>query len=226
MSRSFWSILYWIPVRRTDEMLFAEAWSQALDAGMEISHSIFVAAQANPSRRLRAALFEMTCHCRTGYSLEASLAKTRIAVGRDLLGAIRVGEEHGCLSKQLAAFGRRRHANPAECLAAAIGRPTEVSLFAAALADLLSDRKLTLWLVQDAALLAAGTGTKLARVVEEVTEQMKGGVEFSRALRAYPKMFDQFFCRLIEATAERQSLRRVLLRMSGAVGQLNEIPSP
>src|SRR5580765_7885578 len=108
-SRSLWYCLYWIPVGRYQQMLFAEALSQALAAGLEISTALLVAGDATPSRRFRSAIQQMATICRTGYSLEISLSKTRIAVGGELLAAFRVGEERGSLAEHLASYARRCH---------------------------------------------------------------------------------------------------------------------
>ena len=71
-SRSLWAWLYWLPVRRTDQTLFAEALSQTLGAGLEISAAIGIAASVHPNRRFRAALREMVTNCRRAMERELS----------------------------------------------------------------------------------------------------------------------------------------------------------
>lgn len=211
-SRSYWAWLYWWPVRRADQALFAEALNQALTAELEISAAVRLAGAAMPGRRFRAAVLEMAANCRIGYSLTQSLARTGVAVGRELLAALTVGEERGDLPGALAAFARRRE-GVSRRLAAAVGRGPEVTRFAAALARLLREHRLTVRLVEDAGRLAAGDGSAFAKVVERVAEEMRNGDSFSKALARQPRTFDPLFCALVGGPNQRDRLRLVLARL-------------
>jgi type II secretory pathway component PulF len=213
-SRSTWSYLYWLPIRQFDQMLFAEAFSQGLAAGLAVSNAVAVAAYAVRSRRFRAALREMAGNCRIGYSLETSLTRTRVAVGGGLLAALRVGQDQGCLIEQLSAFARRCDPHSAHRLGVAVGRRDDVRHFAAALAGLLVDRRLTIELIQDAAEAAAGKKSRLAAAAERVCEEMSGGAGFDEALRREPRTFDPLFGALLSAADRHDRLRMVLLKLA------------
>jgi hypothetical protein len=126
--------------QRDDQLVFTEALSQVLAAGVEVSRAVAAAAVRSP--RLREALRGMAIDCRRGYTLAESLSRTGAAAGDELLAALAVGEERGDLPESLAAFARRCDPRPGPRLAAAVGRPAEVTRFAAALARLLRDRPL------------------------------------------------------------------------------------
>jgi type II secretory pathway component PulF len=125
--RTVRATLFWKPIRRHEQMLFAEALSQALSAGIEISTAIIVALEANPSYRFRLALREMGKYCRSGYPLERALTKTGVGVGGQLLAALRIGEENGKLAEMLMAYARASCANPVAKLAEALRRPAKVN---------------------------------------------------------------------------------------------------
>lgn len=211
--KSLWSWSYWWPVRKTDQMVFAEALSQALAAGLEISRAVATAAEACPRRRFRAALHEMAANCRVGYTLLESLARTGVVVSDELLAALAVGEERGDLSGSLAAFARRGGARPGARLAAAVRRRPEATRFAAALARLLQNRRLTVGLVKDAARLAAGDESAFAKAIGQVAEEMRNGTPFPQALAQQTSAFDPFFCALIGCPDGRDRLRTVLARL-------------
>src|SRR5437868_1968735 len=80
---------------------------------------------------------------------------------------------------QMPAFARRSDPRPGARLAAALGRPAEATRFAAALARLLAEHKLTVRLVEDAARLAAGAGSGFARIGGRVAEAMRNGATFA-----------------------------------------------
>jgi type II secretory pathway component PulF len=195
-------------------MLFAEACSQGLAAGLEVGKAVAVAADAVRSYRFRAALREMAGNCRIGYCLEASLTRTGAAVGGELLAALRVGQDQGCLAERLAAFARCCDPCAANRLAAAVGRREEVRRFAATLAALLVDRRLTIELIRDAAEAAAGSKSRFATVVQRVCDEMDNGAAFHEALRREPRTFDPFFCALVGAPNGRDDLRGVLSRLA------------
>lgn len=199
------------PIRGRDQALFAEALSQALSAGIEISAAVAVAANANPSFRFKQALGEMASHCRAGYSIEASLKKTGAIVADALLSALRIGEYHGCLARNLSVFAHRTIPRVEEQLARAVGRPPEATRFAAALADLLTDRRLTTDLIQDAAALAAEKHSTFRRIIKRVVVDIKNGEPFAQAIQGHVNGFDSLFCELVAATSRRQELRAVLM---------------
>jgi type II secretory pathway component PulF len=199
-------------------MLFAEALSQALAAGVDVSGAVAVAARATPSRRFRAALREMAANCRVGYTLADSLSRTGAAVGGELLAALDVGEERGDLPGSLAVFACQCGPRPGARLAAAVGQRPEATRFAAALARLLGDRRLTVGLVEEAARLAAGDGSAFAAAAERVVAAMRDGATFPQALARESGSFDPLFCALVGAPDGRDGLRAVLARLGEASG--------
>lgn len=216
MSRRFaWpQILNW-PISRAHQGLFAEALSQSLAAGVDVSGSVVAAAQANPSRRFRKALLRMGTFCRSGYDLETSLKRTGVPVAKELLAALRVGEDRGRLAELLAAFARRCDPRIHQRLAEAVSRPDEATRFAGALAILLADHPLTIDLVEDAAHLAGADSPSFRRVMRTVVNSMKGGAPFSDALTLSSTFIDPLFCLLVSAPTERSHLRAVLARIAG-----------
>lgn len=208
--------LSWWPVRRADQVLFAEALSQALAAGVDPSGAVAAAAGAVRTQRFRAALNEMAANCRRGYTLAESLSRTGAAVRGELLAALTVGEERGDLAGSLAEFARQCDPRASQRLAAAVGRRPEVTRFAAALARLLRDRPLTVRLIEDAARLAAGDGSAFATAVGRVAEAMRGGTPFPDALADEPGTFDPLFRTLVDAPDGRDGLRAVLARVGEA----------
>jgi type II secretory pathway component PulF len=197
-------------------MLFAEALSQALAAGVEVSSAIEVAAEANPSRRFRAVLKEMAVNCRIGYSIAGSLSRTAAGVGGDLIAAIEVGEEQGDLPEALAAFARRNGSRKGARLAAAIGRQPEVTQFAVNLARLLAGRRMTIDLVETAGRLAAGKNSGFAETIRRVTKDMRDGSSLEGALSRWPATFDPLFCTLVGSQKSREHRRAVLARLGEA----------
>jgi len=217
-----WRFSRWLsrwPICLTDQVIFAEALSQALAAGLDPIGAINAAAGVVRSPRFRAALGEMAANCERGYTLAESLSRTKVFVDGELLAALAVGEERGDLPGWLAAFARRHEPRPGRRLAASVGRRPEVTRFAAALARLLKDRPLTVPLIEDAARLAAGEGSPFALAVGRLAEAMCEGVAFSEALATEESMFDPFFCALVAVPEQRGQLRAVLAR----VGEASEV---
>jgi len=194
-------------------MLFAEAFSQTLTAGLEVNRALTVAAGAVRSRRFRSALREMASNYRAGDTLADSLSRTGVVVSGELLAALAIGEERGGLADQLAAFAGRCNPHPRARLAAAVGRPPATTRFATALAQLLKDHRLTVGLIEDAAQLAAGQSSAFTAVVRRVTEAMRAGSTFAEALGQEPGTFDPLFCNLVGAPEGRDHLRAVLARL-------------
>lgn len=210
-----WTWLRWLPIRHVHQVVFAESLSQALLAGLPTDKAIRLAADVNPGRRFRGALREMSHYLRTGYDLEECLLKTGVRVRKELLAALRVGEERGCLAEQLSAYARRYAPHPEDLLASALGRRAEVTRFARALAILMKERGLTVGLVEEAGELAAGAGSSFVTVARRVAQTMTNGCPFSEALQMESKTFDLLFCRLVAAADHRDKLIAVLSRLGG-----------
>ncbi|OWK45009.1 type II secretion system F family protein [Fimbriiglobus ruber] len=209
------------PVRRSNQVLFAEALSQLLSAGVELTRALQAAGEANPSSRFRAALLRMNYLCQTGKSLADSLSQTNVRVAGGLLTALEVGEERGCLAEQLAAFARWHDPQAGARLAAEVGRSPGAARFAAALATLLSDRRLTVSLVEDAGRLAGG-GNRFNQTIGRLATSVRNGVTFTDALAREKATFDPLFCLMVKTPEHRSELRAVLARL----GEDVPLPAP
>ena len=210
--RAGWSLWRWLPVPRNAQLLFAETLSQMVDADVEPSWALAVAARINPSLRFRGALRELLEHFRLGNSLAASLEMTRAWVDSRLVAALRVGQERGCLAAELSAYAHRGNPQIAARLARSLRRPPAAGRFAAVLSRLLTDHKLTVKLVGDAAAMVEGS-YRFRRDVADVQEDMQAGNMFSKALAKRRRTFDLLFCTCVEASQERAHLRKVLARL-------------
>lgn len=212
--RNFWTLPTLLApfarVRPADQVVFAEALSQLLAAGVELSHAIVAAADATPARRFRRALRAMAAAHRAGTDLERSLTRTGVRVSDRLLAALAVGEERGRLPELLAEFARTLDPRPGRRLAAAVGRPLEAARFAAALAGLMADRPLSPRLVEDAGRLA-GRGARAA--AEQVAEALRDGQPLAEALAFAPATFDPLFRLLVTTPVHREHVRSVLVRL-------------
>jgi type II secretory pathway component PulF len=211
--RSAWAMLYWWPIRRADQSLFAEALSQALAAGLDVGAAMRVTASIIPGPRFRAAVREMASHVRCGLTLAESLRVTGANVAGELLAALAVGEERGDLPGALTGFARQCGRDPGRRLAVAVRRRPEAVRFAASLSRLLRDQKLTVDLVEDAGRLAAGDKSTFTDAVRGVAEEMRSGAGFSEALSRESRFFDRFFCTLVGTADGRDPLRTVLARL-------------
>jgi type II secretory pathway component PulF len=210
-------------IHLVDQVLFAEALSQLLNVGVEISRSLLVAAAANPSRRFRAAIREMTRDSRAGYSLEESLSRTGAEVSEELLTVFAVGEKRNCLPQRLVEFANRYDPKSGCHLAAAVGRSPQVTRFAAALSELLSKHRMTVDLVSDAGRIAAGNSRWFARVMARVVKEMQNGSSLAGAMMSERRTlwteltkyrtFDPLFCLLVETPNNRDDLRTILARL-------------
>ena len=215
MARSIWTLMNWLPIREVHQVLFAEAFSQAIDSGMEMSSAILAASQTSRSRRFRHALHVMGVNCRQGYTLSISLSKSGVRTARQFRAALEVGETRGHLAEELSAFARYRDQQAPSRLAASLGRSTNVTQFAAALARLLVNERLTVTVIADASRLAAGKDSGFDRVIGCVIEDMRNGESLAEALRRHPRVFDIFLCKLIAAPQGRDVLRKTLARACG-----------
>ncbi len=194
-------------------MLFAETLAQAISAHLEVSSALALASQVNPSLRLRRAIMEIRGHFRAGYALASSARKTGVRLLPGLLSAFESGETHGCLAEELAAFARSLHPDPRRALCQAMRRSAEAERFAAALARLLRDRRLTLDVVESAGRVAAAGNQHFRKVVEQVLDDLESGYGLAEALQRCPRYFDPFYCKLLEAAASREHLRLCLERL-------------
>lgn len=210
--RAWWAFLRWNPVRADDEVLFAEAMSQALSAGLAVPEAMLAAAEVNPSPRLRAAMRNAASNCRSGQTAENSVANARVCVTDELLAALRVGEERGCLSTALSQFARGRDPRAATRLALAVKRSADASRFADILADLLATHRLTPRLLLDGADLAGGKSA-FRQAVARAAAVVENGVSLGEALHEQAGAFDPFFCRVVDVPADRCHLRAVLKRL-------------
>ena len=208
-----WRWFRWLPVRRADQLVFATVVPQALEAGVEISTALALAARVTPGPRFRAALVTMRQDVRAGHPLAASLARTGAKVDARLLAALEVGEEHGCVAGELTAFARQLHPRPTAWLNRRLGRPEESVRFAAALARLLTDRRLTPALIEDAGRVAAGGRRAFLAVIAQVAAAVSDGETFPSALRPHRRWFDPLFCYLLDAADTRDGLRATLARL-------------
>lgn len=202
------------PVGRGSQVIFAEAFRQGLVEGLPADRALALATEITPGRRFRRALTEMAEHLRSGYTLEASLAKTGVRVSPRLRAALRVGQEHGRLAGELAAFTRGDRRAAPRAFHRAIGRSEAAARFAAALARLLRGGRLTVRVVRDAGELAAG-GRGFARVMADVARRMEDGATLAEALRRHPGHFDPFSCGLLAAVRSRTEMRACLTRLAG-----------
>ena len=205
----------WWPISAADQLLFAEAFSQALAAGIDVSEAAVLAATVNPSPRFREALLEMTRSCRSGHCLEESLVKTGVRVKEGLLAALQVGEDQGSLGAELAAFARQLDPRAEARLLRTIGRSAEAIRFAGALARLLGDHRMTLEIVADAGRIAAGGNRSFRVAVEQMVEEMRNGESFPGVLERQPRWFDRLYCRSIRAATGREGMRSALKRLAG-----------
>lgn len=206
-----------LPIRDDHEVLFAEALSQTLFCGMEISSAISVAADTSRSSRFRYGLHEMAGYCRQGNSLLRSLAKTKMRTTKQFQAAVDVGESRGCLANELSAFARSRDPQSAIRLAMSVGRSDDVTRFMNALARLLIDHRLTIDMLADAARVAAGAGSHFEFVVAKIIEDMKDGRSISEAMQRQSDAFDSFLRSLIKASPGRDVLRKTLARACGEI---------
>lgn len=204
------TILQSWPVSRRAQAIFAEAFRQGLASGLAVDEAVRIASGVTPSHRFRQALWQMVAYLRSGYSLEASLAKTHVGVQPALLVALRTGEEHNCLDVALSAFARRTGRLTAKTFSRKIGRSLEVIQFAAALAVLLRDHPMTVREVRAAGKVAAGGMGKFGRIFEEVACRMEDGESLIDALGHYPRQFDRLYREILESTRSREELRKRL----------------
>lgn len=205
-----WSLVLRWPIRRRHQMIFAEAFAQALASGVEISEALSIVAKVVPSFRFRHALVEMRTSIRSGYSLESSLTKTGIRVDESLRAALQVGEQCGCLVDELIAFARGIDRASKRILREALGRKPEAACFASTLARLLRERSMTLDVIEAAGRIAGARSKSFQRVVKDILREMENGCLFSESLQRHRDYFDEFYCSLIEMANTREQVRCAL----------------
>jgi type II secretory pathway component PulF len=205
-------MLLW-PVPRRAQAIFAEAFRQGLVAGLPVDRACGLAGLVNPCRRFRHASWQMGIHVRSGYPLEAALAKTGVGVQPSLLVALRTGEEHDCLDEALAAFVSRTGKLTAKTFYRKIGRSPEAIRFAAALAALLRDHRLTVREIRAAGRIAAGGSRRFGRIFEDVAHRMEDGASLDETLLRHPRHFDHLYREILESTRSREEMRMCLERI-------------
>ena len=63
----------------------------------------------------------------------------------------------------------------------------------------------------------------LKYVLEDITEQVRGGLEFSRALERHPKVFSPLFIAMVRASEATGTLGKMLQRVSGYLEQQRQL---
>ncbi len=203
------------PIRRFQQVVFAEALKQGLGAGIEADRAIRLAALVNPGQRFRKSLLAMATNLRAGYPLGVSLSKTGVRACPGLLAALEVGEERGGLVEELDAYVRKSRSFSNARFWKAIGRSPEAVQFAAVLARRLRERGLTVQEVLDSGKIA-GTGKKrFLSTVEEIAFRMENGESFGGALATQGKYFDAHYCGILEAAESKEELRTSLEVLGG-----------
>jgi len=215
----------WWPIRRVDQMVFAETLGQGLAGGFGVDRALTLAAAVNPSFRFRRAIGRMQRSVEEGYPLASSLSMAGASVGPGLLAALRVGEEEGGLARELIAFARRAVPDAPRRFRRAVGRSTRAMAFAEALARRLAEHHLDVDAVRAAGLVAAAGSRRFARVVREVVEDVGNGTSLGEALNYHPGHFDVFYCVAVGSAATRAELRACLECLGGDEGGPRVLPS-
>ena len=211
---SLWNVLPRWPIPRFAQAVFAEAFREGLHERLAADHAVRLAAEVNPSRRFRPILGRMAANIRAGYPLDVALERTGAIVRPGLLAALRVGQEHGNVVEELKAFAARIGRLSPESYARAIGRSREAKVFAAALARLLREERLTVKVVASAGEVAADGEARFLRVIRDVARDMENnGSSLVGALRDHSQDFDPLYCGLLEAANSRAEMRECLERL-------------
>jgi type II secretory pathway component PulF len=212
--RPLWS--FW-PICRFEQSVFAETFRLALIEGLGVVDAAEIAGEVNPCWTLRHALKLFCSDLRAGYSLGASMRRSRGWVDRGLLAALEIGQEYDCLTVELLAFVRQDRWFTSARYRKAIGRRTETANFAAALARLLREHSLTGSLVLAAGRLSGSRGVRFLHTLKDVVEDMEDrGRRLPEALRRHPRYFDVVFCRFLESKESREEIRECLERLAVA----------
>lgn len=214
----------WLPISRLSQLVFAESFSQALIADIPQMEALSLAASISPGYRWRMKLFEMTKDVRSnGYSLEQALKKTRARVRPGLLEALRVGQERGVLAQELHAFAQSLHRHATRRTARALWRSHAAMRFAQVLCRQLQHERLTPSLIADAGRIAAAGNRRFICVMQKVHDDLENqGASFGEAIKRFPRHFDLLFSQMVDASTDRQSLRRILSLLSGT-SEANEV---
>ena len=215
----------WWPIRRSAQMVFAEALGQGLAGGFGVDRALTLAAAVNPSFRFRRAIGRMQRLVEGGYPLASSLSMAGAWVVPGLLAALRVGEEQGGLGRELIAFARKILPDAPRRFRRAVGRSARAMAFAEALARRLAEHHLDVDAVRAAGLVAAAGSRRFARVVREVVEDVGNGTSLGEALNYHPGHFDVFYCVAVGSAATRAELRACLECLGGDEGGPRVLPS-
>ena len=171
-----------------------------------------LAAQVNPSRRLRMALEQMRRWIRQGYGPEVALERTGVRVDPALLAVFRLesGDGTQVLAEELLALARSLHPRAARSYARRIGRSRRAILFASALARRLRQESLSVRAVAEAGVVASAGSRRFARLMARVADEMREGASLVDALRDHRRHFDPIFLAALEAAGSKDEMRRTL----------------
>ncbi len=206
---------WFVPIGRFDQTVFAEAFRQALGEGFAVPRALELAADVNPCPCFRRALLVMHSGVCGGRPLGLSLKESRAWIGHDLPDALEVGEEFGCLAAALAAFVRQDRAFTGRRFRLAIGRRSETTRFAVALAALLSDHPLSQKVIW-AAVRMSGGSRRFVASIHSIADTVNNGNLFVTALKQYPRYFDKLFCSFLDRADSRQEMGACLERLASA----------
>jgi type II secretory pathway component PulF len=204
-----------MPTAQRNQALLAELLSQALVSQMSFPEALRAVSQTLRGSRPGKLLRRVAGMVESGEEVADSFRWAGAPLHADVQAAIEVGESRGGLAIELAAAARRLDARVADHLDAAIGRPRSAREFAASLARLLSHEPMTVYLVHDAARLVGARDRDFRHVIQWLAIDMEGGSPFADALLWYPRVFDPMFVECVAHAQSRESLRRILARLSG-----------
>jgi type II secretory pathway component PulF len=213
-SLTLW-MLGMVPKSRRAQAVLAEVLSQALSAGMSMIDALEVASDTMRGSRLRLFLSRVIYMINAGEELIDSFRWAGMPLHEDLRTAFKIGETRGSLHVELAAAARMLdpHIN-ARC-ASAIGRRNSAKYFAESLARLLSQQPMTISILDEAARKVGRCDRRFRRVIRWLACDVEGGSSLADTLARYPDVFDPLFLRCVAHVKSRESMRRVLIRLSG-----------
>jgi type IV pilus assembly protein PilC len=136
--------------------------------------------------------------------------------GRDDFGMLKTDDNSGsgqAIPKQLSGSGLSRQNRTAHKLHTAKVKQTELILFTTQLSVML-DSGVVLSDALDAIAEQAEHGT-FRMIIMEVSERVKGGDDFSKALSVYPKVFGSMFISMVEASEASGKMSEMLSVLSG-----------
>jgi type II secretory pathway component PulF len=201
------------PIPRLAQAVFAESFRQALLERMPVDQAIRLASEVNPSRRFQQALKRMAVQVRSGYPLDTALARSGIRPPSGLMASLKVGEQHGQLADEMGAFARRTRGFSSRRFFQAIGRTDEAIDFAAALARLLVEQRLTVTMVRAAGEVSAAGRPRFATVISDIASEIENGRSLVECLSRHPRRFDPLYREFLAAANSREEMRACLTRL-------------